>query len=315
MNLRRNSLLLFLAILAGCDRTVPAAPVSNAHYVPPEARDVQRESQPGGASVVRYTIEAPYPAKEFVNRLSAHFEKSGWKPLEHDWLNPTIPSSHRRGWTYFVDATKKPQEGIHQWMAQWTNEKGDIAAYGLQYASPIETEERARPSAARMEVSGSLIPAATAKQVLRQVGRMPTPSEVIRAAADSPKTLRPGGFDEVQLFELSSAGRNQVFTISRAVAESIPDWKPDTQPPPLELSQAIRIAKASAAKQVAKFESYQVTSVSLHGINCDPVIPGKWYYVIHMAPVVNGYISQDEEASAVILMDGTLVKPREKGGG
>ena len=311
MNLRRNSLLLFLTILAGCERTAPAAPVSNALYVPPEAREVDRVSQPGGASVVRYTIETPYPAKEFVNRLSAHFEKTGWKPLEHDWLNPTIPSSHRRGWTYFVDARKKEQEGIHQWMAQWTNEKGDIAAYGLQYASPIESEERARPSTARMEVSGSLIPAATARQVVRQVGRMPTPSVVFHPAVKPPDSLRPPGSDEVQLQEVTDDGRTQVFTITRERAESLPDWEPDTQPPPLALMKAIDVAKAAARKRQPKFDDLKVTSVNLNGINCYPVIPGKWYYVVHMSPVMDGraFFGGIWE---VVLMDGTVVEPREK---
>jgi hypothetical protein len=162
-----------------------------------------------------------------------------------------------------------------------------------------------------MEVSGSLIPAATAKEVVRQVGRVPTPAVVCLPAVERKDAPRPPGSDEVQLQEVPDDGRTLVFTITRERAESLPDWEPDTQPPPLALMKAINLAKAAARKRQPKFDDLKVTSVNLNGINCYPAIPGKWYYVVHMSPVMDGrtFFGGIWE---VVLMDGTVVEPREK---
>jgi hypothetical protein len=53
--------------------------------------------------------------------------------LKEDWLNPGLPSSHVRGWTYYEDETKKPATSVRAWGAEWENGAHDILTYLLEY--------------------------------------------------------------------------------------------------------------------------------------------------------------------------------------
>jgi hypothetical protein len=319
VRMRSSCLLLVLCLVlsAGCRRASESgSPSPDIHFVPPQARGVDRTGQPGGESVVRYTIETTFPAKDFLNQLRAHFKKSGWTPLEQDWLNPATASSHERGWTSFVDASKKTPKKIHQWMAQWKNEKGDIAAYALRYESPMETKEQADPSSSRMEVTGAFITAASAKRMLAQVVQMQTTFGPAEDAGERPSAERhlasPPPDEEVELQSISGQGLTQVFSVARSLVEAIPDWEPEKGEAPLSMSAAVAAAKAAVARRHPKFDDFKATAISLHGINCYPAIPGKWYYVVTFSPVVEGQPFFGGGFWEVVLMDGTVVEPKTK---
>jgi hypothetical protein len=137
--------------------------------VPPDSREVSSRAEKGVAAV-KFEFLAPFPATEYLASGAKKIEPRGWKPSATDWLNPGIPSSHIRGWTYFVDARVTPHSGIHQWIAHWQNTSGDVVSYALRYSSPVQDElhAMAQPTSDQLEVTAMLIPAETARAMQAQ---------------------------------------------------------------------------------------------------------------------------------------------------
>lgn len=88
-----------------------------------------------GTEQVSYQVSMAYPASRALVEISERLKARGWKPLEEDYLNPGLPSSHVRGWGSFIDGTKPSNPLIYQWLADWKNNHGDIVRYGLRYES------------------------------------------------------------------------------------------------------------------------------------------------------------------------------------
>lgn len=84
-----------------------------------------------------YKVEEAYPADDALKTIYARLRQQGWRPLKRDFLNPSIPSSHVRGWNQFEDGTTKPKTMVHVWQTQWTNQQKDIVDYILEYRYPI----------------------------------------------------------------------------------------------------------------------------------------------------------------------------------
>lgn len=105
-------------------------------------------------------------------------------------------------------------------------------------------------------------------------------------------------------------GTSYTFSISREAAENVPDWQPDRPGPPLSIAKAVSLAKRRAHRQRPKFSEFKVSSITLQGMNCSPVIPDKWFYVISLDPVVDGQPLAGEGLWEVVLTDGTVVRPK-----
>jgi hypothetical protein len=119
---------------------------------------------------------------------------------------------------------------------------------------------------------------------------------------------------EVVLQDMTDAdGNRQVFSIARGVAEKLPDWQPERQNPPLSIAKAMELAKAAAKKRHPKFDDFKITTIQIHGMNCYPVIPNKWFYTFDMTPVIDGKSFFGASMWEVVLMDGTVVPPQDKG--
>ena len=86
---------------------------------------------------VSYHIAVNYPASGVIEEIASRLKATGWVALTEDYLNQGIKSSLIRGWGYFIDGTKNPNEEVHQWMADWQNDKRDIVRYSLRYSYPI----------------------------------------------------------------------------------------------------------------------------------------------------------------------------------
>ncbi len=110
-----------------------------------------------GTDQLSYQIEADYPASSIVSCISAQLKEKGWRPLQEDFWNPGLPSSHVRGWTNFVDATVHPEATIDLWAAEWESEAGDIAWYSLRYVYPPGDRHT-------LAINAGLIPANMAKE-------------------------------------------------------------------------------------------------------------------------------------------------------
>jgi hypothetical protein len=128
-------------------------------------RRISHRRGEGGSAAISYLVEAPFPAHDLLASVRSRLSANGWKPLERDWLNPTIASSHVRGWTYFTDSTATPRRGVHQWSAQWQNDAGDIVGYALRYSSPQQDLSSApqTPTVKTLEVTATLVAAESAE--------------------------------------------------------------------------------------------------------------------------------------------------------
>ena len=120
---------------------------------------------------VGYHVAEPFPADGVLGLIAQRLSDAGWKPLPTDWLNPTIPSSHSRGWTYFLDGTVKPGRQVNQWMAQWQDTSGNVVVYALRYSYPLPEGKEPHPHTpgnTDLEVHAALFPKDMAERVMRE---------------------------------------------------------------------------------------------------------------------------------------------------
>jgi len=127
--------------------------------VPPRAREVQYGKY-HGADQVSYKIEIDYPADEILSLIATTLKSKGWQPLEEDFLNPGLPSSHVAGWDEFGDLTTHPETTVRQWLAQWENATHDIVWYALRYTYPTGQP----PDLHTLQVFASYVPADIVKR-------------------------------------------------------------------------------------------------------------------------------------------------------
>jgi hypothetical protein len=155
--------MLALLLQVGLAATLPqtAAPgASDALVVLPAARDVVRRPE-NGMDTVSYRLEEPYPATPVLASIRSAVEKKGWRPLEEDFLNPGLASSHIRGWGTVIDGTVKPNQTVHSWHGQWGNGRGDILLYHLDYHCPLDDKHHSN----ELQVVAAFIPKAVYDRV------------------------------------------------------------------------------------------------------------------------------------------------------
>jgi hypothetical protein len=133
--------------------------------VAPLAKSPKYLKYQDGRQQVVYASESEYPAEDVLSFISTELKKRGWKPLPQDFLNPDIPSSHQRGWTFFEDHTQKPWKGVYAWNADWENGSHDIVVYALRYESPDNSTRNLR----NLQVIALFIPAEIAAKMKRDV--------------------------------------------------------------------------------------------------------------------------------------------------
>ena len=120
-----------------------------------------------GQDQISYKILNKYPAQDTITELNTRLEAKGWKPLKIDWLNPDIPTSHVRGWGFYIDGTTNPELNVHSWQSDWKNENEDILTYALRYSYP----SNGKPNMMELSVIGLYIPHKLAKKSLEQIQR------------------------------------------------------------------------------------------------------------------------------------------------
>jgi hypothetical protein len=149
----RNAILLGLIVISGVGGLLQARPQPqrpDSLLVAPFATHISYLAANGKdrlADQLSYQVEESYPATDTLAFICDSLQQKGWKPLEYDFWNPTIPSSHSRGWTNFVDASHEPEQRVYQWMAQWKNEKHEIVNYVLRYRVPAAKNAHSMPHA------------------------------------------------------------------------------------------------------------------------------------------------------------------------
>jgi hypothetical protein len=132
----------------------------------PSAFDVKYASFEGKPQLI-YSLYADYPAEPALRTISDKLRAAGWKPLKSDFLNPSIPSSHVRGWQQFEDATTKPRTTVYSWMAQWENPQHDIVSYTLEYRYSVD----AKADLDTLRVLAIFIPASVAAKIPKAISQ------------------------------------------------------------------------------------------------------------------------------------------------
>jgi hypothetical protein len=133
----RSVFLVFVAgISAWCQQAKHASESRPSFFVVTHGATEVKQSRWQGHDQIVYRIRASYPADNLLNTITVRLGQLGWRPLKEDWLNPGLPSSHVRGWTYYEDETTKPSTSVRAWGAQWENGAHDILEYMLEYRCP-----------------------------------------------------------------------------------------------------------------------------------------------------------------------------------
>lgn len=140
MNFAASAVIALLVSSACHSKTNAAAQPNAALIVLPGAASVRYSV--GVGSVVEYFVTTAFPAEEALTSISRRLATDGWRPSRMDLLNPTVESSHVRGWTRFVDSTEAPVVRVHQWQGDWTNDAGEAVTYSLQYRSTDRDADR-----------------------------------------------------------------------------------------------------------------------------------------------------------------------------
>jgi hypothetical protein len=169
---------ILLCITAGCRSTGSPADVPKAVFYPPGARELRvSDGVAPGQIDVAYVVEEKYPAPEIREGLTRTLRDSGYQPLDHDFLDPSLKLGVPRDWGSYVDGTARRETCVRELVEDWQNTQGDIARYRLRYDSPCEAGpvRRAEPTTATLKVTVGMIPAAAA-----------------RAAREAPSRVSPG---------------------------------------------------------------------------------------------------------------------------
>jgi len=123
-----------------------------------------------GKDQIIYHVQSEYPADDVLSTISVRLKKRGWRPLREDWLNPGLPSSRVRGWSYFEDATRKPATSVRAWSENWENRTHDILVYMLDYTCP-DNQCSSTLNLRDLRVVAILIPADLAKRIKASLPR------------------------------------------------------------------------------------------------------------------------------------------------
>ena len=156
---RLLSTLFCLAIAAACGAPRPPVAPPAGISIPSDASGLDVKGQ-GEYFEATYQLRRSFPPDGFLATARTELLAAGFQPLEKDWLNPTIDSSHSRGWTPFVQGSGNLPTRVHQWSAQWADGKGTVVEYFLQYLSrPSSATDFDGPTTDVLHVNVARIPA------------------------------------------------------------------------------------------------------------------------------------------------------------
>lgn len=175
MTMRRLSRVCVLCVgmaALGCSGRPFATDLALPHslVLAPGAYDIVPEKKADGTNGVTYTVHEAFPADVLLARIRAALPSPEWEPMADDWRNPGMPSSHKTGWGDYTDGTQRPPRYVHQWMAQWRDQTGNVVFYDLKYFSVLmpgnlPALER-QPDNDKVRVTAMWVPKAVAERLM-----------------------------------------------------------------------------------------------------------------------------------------------------
>ncbi|MGZ8832887.1 MAG: hypothetical protein ACXW19_06800 [Thermoanaerobaculia bacterium] len=162
--------VLIGAIISGCLATARCAPLpekGDLNAKPPALIVLERGENVDyrigdGVHAVVYSVTIPYPAEAAINQIADQVANAGFRPLREHPMNPGLPSAFVRGWSDFIDGTRKPEMRVYQWIADWVGPNGEW----LEYALSFEYPEGSSPDLRTLKVSAALMPKGHARAAI-----------------------------------------------------------------------------------------------------------------------------------------------------
>jgi hypothetical protein len=88
-----------------------------------------------------YIINDSYPADMTIGLIYQQLAEAGFKIMYYSLNNPTVPASPITDWTSYRDTRKNPVHLIHEWSANWINNKNEIVTVFFKYKHPYPGPE------------------------------------------------------------------------------------------------------------------------------------------------------------------------------
>ncbi|WP_152437698.1 MULTISPECIES: hypothetical protein [unclassified Marinobacter] len=92
--------------------------------------------------------------------------------------------------------------------------------------------------------------------------------------------------------------------------EATQKWSLDEGEPPLSISAAYQLVDEWAENRYVRYDSVEQRRFSLIHYSCKHV-SDRWYYVVDLVPLIDGDEVWGNGNWAAVLMDGTVIGPRE----
>ncbi len=120
----------------------------------------------------------------------------------------------------------------------------------------------------------------------------------------------PSGRETTVMIYTGSDGTMLRFAVQESDLASVPTWRPEEgQAAPLDLKFAIALGRDAVRKHHPDVQEFDLSWVTLGRL--EPPHHDVWYYHIRFAPVVGGQALKGGLYIACILMNGTVIEPKE----
>ena len=139
---------------------------------------------------------------------------------------------------------------------------------------------------------------------------VPTLFSLVLVCGSATACCTPPGV-EAQLFTRRGEGGTITYAISNERAKALPTWSPGSGEPPLSITAAIESARASVLASSSDLKSLEPDRISLNFRDAYGGNPGFWYYDVAFSPTVAGRRALVPGIGAVVLLDGSVVEPRD----
>lgn len=93
--------------------------------------------------------------------------------------------------------------------------------------------------------------------------------------------------------------------------ERTPNWQPQKGEPPLSPSQAWDLVSKWGKEKLKRYDRIRIRSINLTRSGCWRS-RGRWYYIVHYDPIIDGNSLYGGGNFAAVLMDGTVIGPQKR---
>jgi hypothetical protein len=139
--------------------------------------------------------------------------------------------------------------------------------------------------------------------LVAQTQTPPQPSVLVTRYRDS---------DEVMLWGQGTPdGAMYEYSVPKKVFVKLPAWNVEKDPPPLSITRALEIARKTTRAEYPELKELLPWTISINSVGAGER-QSRWFYIFTMYPATNGERSANSNVTAVVLMDGTVVKPKER---